>query len=76
MYARDLNGRHIGQGIIYERAVYNESTGEHDTTPVITDDITMILHKKNGDVHIRHGKKNRQLTFKSHRPIIGVTTSA
>ena len=54
MQARELSGNDIGKKIEYYRGgrLY------------ITDEVTMITHKKNGGVLVRYGKNNAQATFR------------
>lgn len=62
MYALDLNGANIGHPITY---LYRG--GE-----VRTEDITMITHKKNGNVLVRHGKRNVQVELRPTVQIVAV----
>lgn len=51
---RTLSGLHTGKRIAYE-----DRTGGYRETEAIT----MITHKKNGWVLVRHGKNNKQATL-------------
>ena len=59
MLAKELNGTYVGK---YVRFVKGERY-------VCTDMITMITHKKNGDVIIRSGKNNRQHEVRGTAPV-------
>lgn len=59
MNARELNGQHIGEKIEY--CVIGRNMEQTWRT---TDNITMITHKKNGHVLVRHGKSNRHAELK------------
>lgn len=69
MYALDLSGANIGHPITYS------TVSERPNHPVVertTDEITMILHKKNGRVVVRHGRNNRQVTLHPLTEILAV----
>lgn len=52
--ASTLSGKHIGRLISWNRG----------DNVVYSEEITMITHKKNKNVLVRHGKNNSQKTFK------------
>lgn len=52
--AKNIDGTFIGHRI----GIYNGDTYRY------TDEVTMVLHKKNGNVQIRHGKNNRQVELR------------
>ena len=53
--AQNIDGTYIGHRVrLYLR----------DDREVDTDELTMVLHKKNGNVCIRYGKNNRQMELK------------
>lgn len=56
MIARELNGNHVGQMLMWRRS--------GQVPRYFTDEVTMILHKKNGNVSIRHGKRGAQNELK------------
>ena len=53
--AVDLAGQIIGRSFKYTTL----ATGEREVN-----DVTMVLHKKNGEVVVRYGKNNRQVRLK------------
>lgn len=56
MQAKLLNGEFIGTQIVWK----------HPSGPRVSDNITMVQHKKNGNVWIRHGRNNRMWEFRPY----------
>jgi hypothetical protein len=54
-HAQELNGSFIGKKIVWPRSDGNR----------VSEEITMITHKKNGNVLVRHGRGNRQWEFRT-----------
>lgn len=63
MYALDLCGANVGNCVTYRLP-----SGEERKTEVVT----MITHKKNGNVLLRYGKHNAQIELKPLTQIVGV----
>lgn len=65
MQARRLSGEFIGRQIMWP----------HPNGPRLSDSITMITHKKNGNVLVRHGRGNRQWEFRKDDEIMEVSVA-
>ena len=68
MWAKNLCGDHVGKRIEWAK-VSPTDDGRFDVQWNLTDEVTMILHKKNGRVHVRYGRNNRQLNLAPDVPI-------
>jgi hypothetical protein len=71
MEARELSGLHIGRRIRIVKTVHYFDNGTRTTKEYAedTEPITMITHKKNGQVLVRHGKNNRQPLLRGNYPV-------
>lgn len=70
MEARELSGLHIGKRIRWVKEHWRPGDpGEFYHVDEWSEPITMITHKKNGQVLVRHGKRNRQPTFRADFPV-------
>jgi hypothetical protein len=64
MRAEELNGTHVGGRIAWW--IPNSRTGETTQRSIRDDEtITMITHKKNGNVRVRAGKQGREYELRS-----------
>jgi hypothetical protein len=73
--ASNLCGKHIGRRIMWTRLRYDKY-GNTMPYAETSDDITMITHKKNGNVYVRHGRNNRQVEFKPDSVVALLTEDA
>lgn len=58
--ARDLSGQHIGTIIQYK----------HRGNWRTTEELTMVTHRKDGQVYLRWGKQNRQIFLRGNTEVI------
>ena len=60
VYALDLSGRAVGNRIRYRNVATRTEVLQLERE---TEEITMITHKKNGRVVVRHGRMNAHVTL-------------